>query len=84
MRTEDFDAKDWPDEIVDAITSVNTQLVETIVVVAIENGIDPIDMTLAAIDVPASVARRSILLGDQGLDSQLRRRATELVEHLLA
>ena len=84
LRTEDFDAKDWPAEVVEAITNVNAALVETIVAVAIEHQIDPIDMTLAAIDVPASIARRSILLGDADLDSQLRGRATELVLHLLS
>lgn len=84
LRTEDFDAKDWPAEVVEAITNVNAALVETIVVVAIDHQIDPIDMTLAAIDVPASIARRSILLGDRALDSRLRHRATELVAHLLS
>lgn len=83
FRTEDFVNGDWPAKVIEAITIANQTLATAIFEFAATHGIDPLDMTLATIDVPAAAARRWILLDDPGAQSHIRKRATELVAVLL-
>ncbi len=84
FRTEDFAPADWPPDVVADVSATNDDLARRLVDVARLHGINPLDMTLAAIDVPAAAARRAILNhGDPSSSHHLRRRTTELVAHLL-
>lgn len=84
FRTEDFTAGDWPPEIIAAIEDTNSQLAHRLLSAAQLHSVDPLDMTLATIDIPAAAARRAILT-DAGpaAENQIRKRATELVAHLV-
>lgn len=85
FRTEDFNPADWPKEVVVEIDETNQALAAQLLGVAELHGIHPIDMTLAAIDVPATAARRAILSGAGAADeAHIRRRTTELAAHLIS
>lgn len=83
FRTEDFDERDWPDEVVTKIRACNESLAADLAVVAARHELDRLDVILALIDVPASASRRSILLDDQAATDVLRSRATQLATALL-
>lgn len=84
FRTEDFTAGDWPPEVIAAIAETNEQLAQQIVTIAELHHVNPIDMTLATIDIPAAAARRALLANaGSAVEEHLRRRATELVSHLI-
>jgi len=84
FRTEDFTAGDWPPEVIAAIEETNNQLAQQIVSTAELHHVNPIDMTLATIDIPAAAARRAILTNaEPAVEEHIRRRATELVSHLI-
>jgi hypothetical protein len=84
FRTEDFTAGDWPPEVIAAIEETNNQLAQQIVSTAELHHVNPIDMTLATIDIPAAAARRAILTNAEPVvEEHIRRRATELVSHLI-
>ena len=81
---EDFTAGDWPSEVVADIEETNNQLADQIVSAAETHHVNPIDMTLAAIDIPAAAARRAILThADPAAEEHIRRRATEIVAQLI-
>ncbi len=84
FRTEDFTAGDWPPDVIAEIEETNNQLAQHVAGAARRHGVDPLDMLLAAVDIPAAAARRAILAGvDTATEDHIRRRATELVAHLL-
>ncbi len=83
FRTEDFTPGDWPDEVVAAIQEVNSRLANNVLVAAQQHGIDPVDMMLATIDIPAAAARRSLLLADPAITARLRNRTVGLVNSLV-
>ena len=83
FRTEDFAPGDWPDDVVASITETNDRLAQRLFLAAVEIEVDPLDMMLAAIDIPAATARRTLLLGDPDVAAHLRARAVELVGSLL-
>jgi len=84
FRTEDFTASDWPSEVIADIEETNNQLADQILSAAETHDVNPIDMTLATIDIPAAAARRAILAhADPAAEKHIRRRATELVTQLI-
>ncbi len=83
FRTEDFTPGDWPDEVVVAIQEINGHLANSILTAAQQHGIDPVDMMLATIDIPAAAARRSLLLADPNITARLRDRTVWLVNSLV-
>lgn len=84
FRTEDFTAEDWPPEITADIEETNSQLAEHIASAARTHHVGPVDMMLAAIDIPAAAARRAILTSAGPVaEDHIRRRATELCTHLI-
>ncbi len=85
FRTEDFTPSDWPPEVVADIEATNHRLAQQLLGAAEIHDVDPIDMTMAAIDIPAAAARRAILTRPEpSAEHHIRRRATELVAHLLS
>ena len=84
FRTEDFITGDWPPEVIAAIEETNNKLADRLGGAAETHDVNPIDMTLAAIDIPAAAARRAILTSaEPSTEKRIRRRATELVAHLI-
>jgi AcrR family transcriptional regulator len=84
FRTEDFAPADWPPEVVDHIEATNASLADELLRLAQRLGLNPLDVTMAVIDVPATAARRSLLVGSPEATDHLRRRAVELSQTLLA
>jgi AcrR family transcriptional regulator len=83
FRTEDFAPNDWPDEIVKQIEVTNANLAADIFKLAERLNLNPLDVTLAVIDIPAAAARRSLLLGTPSATEHLRQTATQLAHSLL-
>jgi hypothetical protein len=59
FRTEDFVPGDWPLAITDRIRTTNNALATDLLNLALQLGLNPLDVTLAVIDIPAAAARRS-------------------------
>lgn len=74
FRTEDFTPADWPEEVIAAIEATNQALAADLADVAQRLGLDPLDVILALIDIPAAAARRSLLLRSPRATGLLRRR----------
>jgi AcrR family transcriptional regulator len=83
LRTEDFVPADWPPEILEQVDATNRALAESVLALASRLDVDPLDVTLAVIDIPAALARRSILLADPKSTAHLVARATQLSRELL-
>lgn len=84
FRTEDFAPGDWPEDVIAEITAVNERLANRLLSTAIRIEVDPIDMLLGAIDIPAASARRALLLDDTTVVEHIRARAIELVALVLS
>jgi AcrR family transcriptional regulator len=84
FRTEDFVAGDWPQEVLDQIQATNAALAAELVQIAFQLKLNLIDVTLALIDIPATAARRSLLLRNPEATVHLRKRAIQLSQSLLS
>jgi len=84
FRTEDFTPADWPPEVVAALADSINHFFCMVLGSSEIYTIHPLDLTLAAIDIPAAAARRAILTNaEPATEKHIRKRATELVAHLL-
>jgi AcrR family transcriptional regulator len=84
FRTEDFVPGDWPLAITDRIRTTNNALATDLLNLALQLGLNPLDVTLAVIDIPAAAARRSMLLADPLATAHIQLRAIELSRILLS
>lgn len=83
FRTEDFVPGDWPQTVLDQIQATNATLSNVLFVLAGQLELDPLDVTLALIDIPATAARRSLLLRNAAATVHLQKRAIQLSRSLL-
>jgi hypothetical protein len=83
FRTEDFVPGDWPQEALDQIQATNAALAAELLQLASQLKLNPLDVTLALIDIPATAARRSLLLHNPTSTAHLRKRAIQLSQSLL-
>jgi AcrR family transcriptional regulator len=84
FRTEDFTPGDWPQDIIERIKATNDALASDLLHLAQRLKLNPLDVMMAVIDVPAAAARRSLLLQSSAATNHLRQRAIQLSRSLLA
>ena len=83
FRTEDFDEREWPDEVVAQVRACNAAMAADMGNLANRYGLDQRDLLFALVDIPAAAARRSLLLDDPASTVLLRDRATRASRALL-
>lgn len=83
FRTEDFAPADWPEEVIVAVHATNHALASELADVAQRLGLNPLDVIMALVDLPAAAARRSLLLRSPEATEHLRQRAIQLSHSLL-
>jgi AcrR family transcriptional regulator len=83
FRTEDFVPGDWPQGVLDQIEATNAALANDLLQLAGQLKLHPLDVILALVDIPATAARRSLLLRDPAATAHLQHRAIQLSHSLL-
>lgn len=84
FRTEDFDEREWPDEVVAGVRACNAAMAAALARLADRHELDHRDLLFALVDIPAAAARRSILLADPSATALLKDRAKRAASVLLA
>jgi AcrR family transcriptional regulator len=83
FRTEDFTPGDWPADVIEQIAGTNAALATELLLLAQRLNLNPLDVTMAIIDIPAAAARRALLLRNPAVSTHLQQRAIELSRILL-